>query len=82
MEQSGPNEFSQAMRRSTGSFELVASPLLLALIGLGLDRLFGTTPWLVVIFAVAGFIGATIKLFYGYKLEMQQHESEAPWAAQ
>lgn len=81
MDKSGPNELTQAMRRSTGSFELVASPLLLALIGLGLDRLFGTTPLLVIVFAVVGFAGASIKLFYGYKLEMQQHESEAPWAA-
>ena len=69
------------MRRSTGSFELVASPLLLALVGLGLDRLFGTTPLLVIIFAVVGFAGASIKMFYSYKLEMQQHEAEAPWAA-
>jgi F0F1-type ATP synthase assembly protein I len=69
------------MRRSTGSFELVVSPILLALIGFGIDRLLGTGAVFVTIFAVVGFAGASVSLYYGYKTEMDKHESEAPWKA-
>jgi F0F1-type ATP synthase assembly protein I len=73
------NDFSRYMRRSTGSYELVLSPVLLALIGFGIDRLLGTGPVFVTIFAVVGFAGASVKLYFGYKTEMELHESEAPW---
>jgi F0F1-type ATP synthase assembly protein I len=66
------------MHKSTGSYELVLSPLILALVGLGLDHLFGTTPLLVVAFAVLGLVGA--KLYYRYNAEMAEHEKDAPWA--
>jgi F0F1-type ATP synthase assembly protein I len=72
-------EISEQVHRSTGSFELVVSPLLLALVGYGLDRLFGTVPVLTVIFAVVGFTGACIKLYCSYRYEMDQHEAEALW---
>ncbi len=80
MSASQRRELTQSMHKSTGGYELVLSPLLLALIGLGLDHLFGTTPILVVIFAVVGFAGACIKLYYGYNAEMAEHEKGAPWA--
>jgi F0F1-type ATP synthase assembly protein I len=68
------------MHKSTGSYELVLSPLILALVGLGLDHLFGTTPLLVVAFAVLGLVGACVKLYYRYNAEMAEHEKDAPWA--
>jgi F0F1-type ATP synthase assembly protein I len=73
-------EFNEQMQRSSGSFELVLSPLLLALIGFGLDRWLGTVPMLTVLFAVVGLAGACVKLYYGYKLEMDHHEAGTPWA--
>jgi F0F1-type ATP synthase assembly protein I len=68
------------MHKSTGSYELVFSPLLLALIGYGLDRWLGTLPLLTIIFAVLGLVGACIKIYYGYVAEMDEHEKDAPWA--
>lgn len=72
-------EFSKGLRRSSGSYELVFSSALLALIGFGLDRWLGTLPLFVTIFAVVGFSGACVKLYYGYKVEMDKHEQGAPW---
>ena len=67
------------MHRTTGGFELVFSPLLLALVGDGLDRLLGTLPVFTIIFAVVGLAGAVVKLYFTYRYEMQQHESSGPW---
>jgi len=68
------------MHKSTGSYELVFSPLLLALIGYGLDRWLGTLPIFTIICAVVGLVGACIKIYYGYVAEMDEHEKDAPWA--
>ena len=68
------------MHKSTGSYELVFSPLLLALIGYGLDRWLGTLPVLTIIFAVVGLVGACIKIYFGYMAEMDEHDKDAPWA--
>lgn len=73
-------DFQKYLRRSTGSYELVASAVLFALVGFGLDQWLGTLPWFTVAFAVFGFAGATARIYYGYKEEMAMHEAEAPWA--
>jgi F0F1-type ATP synthase assembly protein I len=73
-------ELSEQVHRTTGGYELVFSPLLLALVGYGLDRLFGTVPVLTIIFAVVGLAGAVAKIYYGYRAEMEQHEANGPWA--
>jgi F0F1-type ATP synthase assembly protein I len=72
-------ELSEQMHRTTGGFELVFSPLLLALVGYGLDRLLGTLPVLTIVFAVLGLGGAVVKLYFTYRYEMEQHESSGPW---
>ncbi|MCU0267377.1 MAG: AtpZ/AtpI family protein [Acidimicrobiales bacterium] len=82
MAQSQRGELTKDFRRSSGSFELVMSPLLFALIGFGLDRWLGTVPVLTILFAVVGFAGAAVKLYYAYKFEMDRHEAEATWAKQ
>jgi F0F1-type ATP synthase assembly protein I len=79
MDVSQGRELSNGMHRSTGSFELVLSPLLLGLVGLVLDRWLGTTPLLIVILAIVGLIGACVNLYYGYKHQMDEHEANAPW---
>jgi hypothetical protein len=68
------------MNRSAGSYELVFGPLLLALVGYGIDRWLGTTPILTIMAAVIGLAGAVIKLYYSYAHEMDQHDAGAPWA--
>lgn len=79
MDVSQRREISEQVHRSTGSFELVLSPLLLALIGFGLDRWIGITPVLTVTFAVVGLTGACVKMYFGYRYEMEQHEADAIW---
>lgn len=79
MDVSQRRELSEQMHRTTGGFELVFSPLLLALVGYGLDRLLGTLPVFTIIFAVVGLAGAVVKLYFTYRYEMQQHESSGPW---
>lgn len=66
------------MRRSSGSFELVLSPVLLALLGLALDRWVGTVPLFTVAFAVIGFAGAAVSLYFRYQFEMAEHEARTP----
>ena len=79
MDVSQRRELSEQMHRTTGGFELVFSPLLLALVGYGLDRLLGTLPVFTIIFAVVGLVGAVVKLYFTYRYEMEQHESSGPW---
>lgn len=73
-------DITKQMHRTTGGYELVFSPLLLALIGYGLDRLLGTLPLLTIVFAVLGLAGAVTKLYFTYRSEMEQHEAAGPWA--
>lgn len=73
-------DITEQMHRTTGGYELVFSPLLLALIGYGLDRLFGTLPILTIVFAVLGVVGAVTKLYFSYRTEMERHEAAGPWA--
>ena len=80
MDVSQRRELSEQMHRTTGGFELVFSPLLLALVGYGLDRLLGTLPVLTILFAVVGLTGAVVKLYFTYRHEMEQHEASGPWA--
>lgn len=63
-------ELTQSLHRSSGSFELAFAPVIMALIGLWLDRTFGTTPVFVVLLAIVGVLGAGISVFYGYRHRM------------
>lgn len=81
MDVSQRRELTSSMHRSTGSFELVLGALLMALVGFGLDRWLGTTPWLTVTLGVFGLIGSCVNLYYAYKREMDEHEASAPWKA-
>jgi len=70
------------LNKGNGSFELVLSPLILAMIGFWLDRsVLHTTPWMTVTFALLGLVGATIKLYYTYRFKMAELDAAAPWRA-
>jgi F0F1-type ATP synthase assembly protein I len=73
-------EITDDMNRSVGGYELVFSPLILALIGFGLDKLFGTLPLFTVAFAVLGLVGVVVKIYFQYRTEMERHEASGPWA--
>jgi F0F1-type ATP synthase assembly protein I len=79
MDVSQGRELTNGMHRSTGSFELVLGPLLMAVIGFFLDRWLGTGPWLTIALAVLGLAGVCVNLYYGYRNEMDEHEANAPW---
>jgi F0F1-type ATP synthase assembly protein I len=73
-------EITDDMNRSVGGYELVFSPLILALIGFGLDKVFGTLPLFTVAFAVLGLVGVVVKIYFQYRTEMERHEASGPWA--
>ena len=73
-------EITEQMNRSAGGYELVFSPLILALIGFGIDKLFGTVPVFTVLFAGLGLIGVVVKIYFNYRAEMQEHDAAGPWA--
>ena len=74
-------ELTQQMHKSTGSYELVLSPLILALIGYGLDRWLGTIPLLTIALRRAWASSAPAsRSTTRYSAEMDEHEKDAPWA--
>lgn len=66
-------ETTRQFNRSHGSFELAFAPVILALVGLWIDRRLGTTPAFVITLAVLGFVGVGLKLYYAYRYEMAGH---------
>lgn len=76
MDLSQRSDLTQSVHRSSGSFELVLGALLFGLIGLLVDRSAGTLPWFTVAFAIAGFTGACISIYYRYCTSMDQHGAD------
>jgi F0F1-type ATP synthase assembly protein I len=72
---------ARGAHRSSASFELALAPVLMALIGLWIDRTLGTTPWFIVILAALGVAGASVKVIYQYRHHMAAHDATAPWSA-
>jgi len=65
--------------RSSASFELALAPVILALLGLWIDRTLGTVPLFVVLLAVLGVAGAAVKVVYQYRHQMAAHDRSGPW---
>ncbi len=63
--------FTDAARRSTGSFELVLGPVLMALVGLMLDRWLGTAPLFILLLTVWGAAGAFVSLYFRYREQIR-----------
>lgn len=73
-------DFTRQMHRGTAAYELVFSPVLLALFGLFLDRqVFDTTPIITVVLAVVGFAGAAVKLIFTYRMDLERVMADAPY---
>lgn len=74
-------EFTDGLfNQSHGSFELVLAPVILALIGLAIDRWLGIAPVLTIVFAIAGLLGTFAKLFYSYRAAMDAQQATRPGA--
>jgi ATP synthase protein I len=63
MPDDAPSVLRQLARLSTIGIALVASTAIGLLIGYGLDRLLGTTPWLTMVFLLFGIVAGFINLF-------------------
>jgi F0F1-type ATP synthase assembly protein I len=72
-------ELTRSLHRSHGSFELAIAPVLMALIGLWLDKTFGTVPLFTIVLAAVGVLGSTVKVMYVYKAQMAEEAAGAPW---
>jgi F0F1-type ATP synthase assembly protein I len=70
------NGFGDALAHAT---ELVVTPLLFALAGYGLDRLFGTGPVLAIVFGLVGVLGVAVKSYYEYAARIAREEEGKPW---
>jgi F0F1-type ATP synthase assembly protein I len=68
---SRPTPLTESVMHSTGAYELVLSATLVGLFGYVLDRWLGTGPYLVIVFSVFGFVGASASLYYRYKNLLQ-----------
>ncbi len=72
------NESSSQLYRLSGmGIELAASVVGMTLVGWLLDRLLGTTPWLIVSFAVLGIVGGTYNFIKSAVRE--NRSSQARW---
>ncbi len=69
--QAAYNGFGDTLARA---FEMVVTPLVCGFIGWLLDRWLGTSPVLTVALASLAVVSLAIKTYYGYTLEMKQHE--------
>ncbi len=73
-------ELTRSLHRSAGSYELAFAPVLMALIGLWIDRTAGTVPVFTILLAVLGALGAGVKLYYQYDRSMQRLAEEGTLA--
>ncbi len=62
------------------AFELAVTPVIVGLMGYGLDRWLGTTPILTVIFVLLAIVGLSARMWYGYDARMRVLEANGPWA--
>lgn len=68
---------TDAAHRSAGSFELVLGPVVMALIGLLLDGIFGTRPLLTVVFTIWGALGAGASIYFQYRRQFATATAES-----
>lgn len=62
------------------AFELAVTPVVVGLIGYGLDRWLGTLPILTIVLVLMALVGLSARMYYGYDARMRVHEANGPWA--
>lgn len=63
-------EVLDAMRHSTGSYELVVAAIAAAGLGFWIDSVLGIVPVFTLVFAIAGFVGAGYSIYLSYQAQM------------
>lgn len=61
---------------TSGSYELVFSAVIFGGFGFFVDRWLGTTPIFLVVFSIAGLIGAGASIYYRYQYRIDQIRAE------
>ena len=70
MEESRPR-LSNQLRQSNGGLELALAALVLGLFGWWLDGRLGTSPWLLIVFSLFGFVGSSVSKYYRFKIGLE-----------
>ena len=70
------NGFGDALATAV---ELVATPLVFALIGWLIDRAVGTAPVFAVVLGLVGVVGVALRSYYQYRADMAREEEGKPW---
>ena len=70
------SELSDAMRHSTGSYELVIAAIAAAGLGFWIDSMIGIVPVFTLIFAIAGFVGAGYSIYLKYQEKMATENAD------
>ena len=70
------SELGDAMRHSTGSYELVIAAIAAAGLGFWIDSVLGIVPVLTLIFALAGFVGAGYSIYLQYQAKMATENAD------
>ena len=72
MDAAAKRDLHDAIWRSSGGFDLVLAPVLIALLGLWIDAAAGTRPVFMLAFLAFGTVGAVLKVYYDYQRGMTQ----------
>ena len=70
------SELSDAMRHSTGSYELVIAAIAAAGLGFWIDSVIGIVPVFTLVFAIAGFVGAGYSIYLKYQEKMATENAD------
>lgn len=78
-ESSNSSPFSEQLRQSSGSFEMVLSVVIFGGLGWYLDRRLGTRPWLAIVFSLLAAFGSVASVYYRYRHQVDElrRETEA-----
>ena len=75
-ESSNSSPFSEQLRHSSGSFEMVLSVVIFGGLGWYLDRRLGTRPWLAIGLSVLAAFGAIASVYYRYRHQLAELRRE------
>ena len=70
MDASEKRDLHEAIWRSSGGFDLVLAPVIIALLGLWIDSAAGTRPIFMLAFLAFGTVGGVLKVYYDYQRGM------------
>ena len=76
MDASAQRDLHNAFRRSSGGFDLVLGPVLMAMIGLWIDSSADTRPLFTLVLFALGAVGAVLKVYYEYQRGMEAGQAE------